>query len=198
LLEGVIGSLYKGYLGSNNAAHQCLVGCIGLYAGFPDAKPAAHPAFSETRASRVPRYAGLCPPPSWVRYGHPAVCLCKEQNSRASLGLPPHARTRSHLCQPLTRPPAPLSSLAFAVRGGLRLPLGVRRYPIFCAAVPNPLFSTLVLPLWLFLVRLCRVNCSAILAFCRVVIRREQGTRSGVFVLFGLFAARSRFISRKC
>jgi hypothetical protein len=38
---GVISSLYKGYPGSSNAAHQCLVGCTGLYAGFPDAKLAA-------------------------------------------------------------------------------------------------------------------------------------------------------------
>jgi hypothetical protein len=130
--------------------------------------------------------------------GTKLACLTRVTTARPhsfSFALPPHWPSCSAL---LARPPAPLSSLAFAVGGGLRLPLGVRRYPIFCAAVPNPLFSALVPPLWLFLVRLCRVNCSAILAFCRVVIHREHGTRFGVFVLFGLFAARSRFILRKC
>jgi hypothetical protein len=58
----------------------------------------------------------------------------------------------SHLCRPhsfyyfalFARPPAPLSSLAVVVGGGLRLPLDVCRYPIICAVVPNPLFSALV------------------------------------------------------
>jgi hypothetical protein len=96
--------MYKGYPGSSNAAHQCLVGCIGLYAGFPYAKLPAQAALPETLASRVPRYAGLCPPPSWARFGHPAAWLCSEQNP---LGLPPARKNCSHLRR--TRSPSSLA-----------------------------------------------------------------------------------------
>jgi hypothetical protein len=114
----VIGSVYKGYPGPSNAAHQCLVGCKGLYAGFPYAKLQAQAALPETLASRVPRYAGLCPPPSWARFGHPAAWLCSEQNP---LGLPPARKHCSHLrCtrspSSLALPPLSPSSLALPPR----------------------------------------------------------------------------------
>jgi hypothetical protein len=136
----VIGSLYKGYPGSSNAAHQCLIGCIGLYVGFPYANVPAQAALPETRASRVPRYAGLCPPPSWARFGHPVAWLCSEQNP---LGLPPARRTlfpfAPHSFALLARPPrSPTLSESLSASTGICNRDGPHSFVLGSALVPLP------------------------------------------------------------
>jgi hypothetical protein len=59
---GVFGSLHKAYPGLWNGSHQCLVACIGSYAGFPGAKVGVWPTYGETQLASVPGYAGFLAP----------------------------------------------------------------------------------------------------------------------------------------